>query len=277
MKWIVFISIFLSINIQADEVELLVKEVVNPSLKKGAADPNTELAKVYGTCAVIKAKSTGLNSTCKEKTPPQLRNLFYSFWQSTDKSATTKKKLAKLMGMIIKESSANPAAVADMKGVGSKDSYKSFFKVNKSYGIMSRNHFATTALLDKLLALETVTFDKQTNFGLAQQSADRLSIPKWGGTYLAGRKEMIKKMDSKSFTDWCLTKAIYSDSQSNLEKYSREKIKSCSMGYKTKAGIKCFGRTVNFCPRMNIELALRQPARYFETKAAAPLCANLFK
>ncbi len=277
MKLLILIAFIFSFSLQANEVELLVKKVVNPSLKKGAADPNTPLAKMYGTCAIKVAKSTGLSSSCKEKTPPQLRNLFYSFWQSTDKSAITKKRLAKLMGMIIKESSGNPAAVADMKGKGSSDSYKKFFKINKSYGIMSRNHFASVGLLDELLALDKITFNKQTNFGLAQQSADRLSIPKWGGSYLNEKIEMIKKMNAKEFTDWCLTKSIYSDGQKNLEKYFKDKIKNCTMSYTLESGIKCFGRTVNFCPRMNIELALKQPARYFETKNAAPLCEELFK
>lgn len=261
---------------EEDEVELVVKEIVTPTLKKGGADPNNALKKIYKACALKTAKDNKVGSTCKTKTPPQLRNLFYSFYSGSDKSATTKTRLAKLMGMIIKESSANPAAVSDMKGNGSSKSYKTFFKVNESHGIMSRNHFATTVLLEDLMGQDNVTFDKQTNFGLAQLSADRLSIQRWGGSYLELKKEMIKKMDAKTFIKWCLTKSIYKDGQATLEKYYNEKIKSCTMGYKSESAIKCFGRTINFCPRMSIELALEQPARYFETRHAPPLCSKLF-
>ena len=87
---------------------------------------------------------------------------------------------------------------------------------------------------------------------------------------------MIKKMDAKTFIEWCLTKSIYKDDQETLEKYYNEKIKSCTMGYKSESAIKCFGRTINFCPRMSIELALEQPARYFETRHTSPLCSKLF-
>ena len=180
------------------------------------------------------------------------------------------------MGMMIKESSGNPSAVADMNGKGSRTSYKSFFTVNKSHGIMSRPHYSNTILLEKLLKQDGVTINKQTNFGLAQLSADRLYIAKWGGNYLTAKKDLIKSFPPKQLLNWCMTRSIYNDDEKTLQRYA-EKIISCDMGYKTKTGIECYARVVNFCPRLTIDLALEQPLKYFETKKASPLCGKLFE
>ena len=84
-------------------------------------------------------------------------------------------------------------------------------------------------------------------------------------------------MDGKTFVEWCMTKSIYKDSDAVLQKYFNDNIKNCEMGTSSSAKVKCFGRTINFCPRMSLELALEQPSSYFETRHASPICAELFK
>lgn len=261
----------------AEEEELIVKMLETPI--KDQLDVNKDIIKQYGNCKIQNGTTSKLSKSCTDKTPPQLRNLFKTYYVNQPKNKQTaalRTKLSKLMGMMIKESSGNPSAVADMKGKGSRTSYKSFFKANESGGIMSRPHYSNTVLLEELLKQDGVTIDKQTNFGLAQLSADRLYIAKWGGNYLSEKKDLIKSFPAKNLLNWCMTRSIYNDKEETLVKYA-EKIKSCEIGYKTKEKIKCYARVVNFCPRLTIDLALEQPMKYFETKKAAPLCPKLFE
>lgn len=268
------------------EIMTLLQQMTSDTLAQDI-DPNQAMRQVFRVCPTKEASHSSLSSSCKKKTPPQLRNLFASFFAARKKNPNPiqdkkekealAKKLSKLMGMMIKESSGNPAAVSDMQGGGSYKSYMSFFKLNQSGGVMWKDHYASTELIEKLIGQSNVTFNKQTNFGLAQLSADRLVIPSWGGNYLKEKQKMIDLMDAKTFVEWCMTKSIYKDSKEVLEKYYNDKIKNCEMGISTKSKIKCFGRTVNFCPRMSIELALEQPSAYFETRYASPICKGLFK
>ena len=252
-------------------------DTLTPSLKD-SFDPNIEINKMYKGCPLVEVSSKKISSSCKSKTTPQIRNFFKSYFNTLNKEqkSSQRTKLSKLMGMMVKESSANPAAVADMKGKGSSKSYRTFFKVNKSSGVMSFPHYANTNLLDELINQKDVIIDKQTNFGLAQLSADRLDISRWGGLYLSSKIKDIKKMSPETFLSWCATSSMYNDSKSTLKEYFIKNIKNCSMSSKTKTGIKCFARTINLCPRMTVELALQQPMRYFETKRASPLCQELF-
>src|SRR5690606_13746251 len=114
-------------------------------------------------------------------------------------------------------------------------------------------------------------------FGLAQISADRMKIAKWGGSYLKETIPNLQKKDAKNFYDWCLTGIILKDKGSAFQNYYQKNIKGCKASTETKAGIKCFGRLVSCCPRLNIELALKQPKKYFETRHASALCSELFK
>ncbi len=257
-------------------------------------DPNQAIREIFRVCPIKEAAHSSIGSECKKKTPPQLRNLFVSLFNARkvnpdpvkdkkEKEAYAK-KLSKLMGMVLNESSANPSAVNDMRNKGSSYSFKAFFKLNSSSGVMSKDHYSSLELLDKLLNLERddsnrkfVTYNKQTNFGLAQMSADRLVFPEWGGDYLEEKKKMIRLMDAKTFVEWCMTKTVYKDSKESLEKYFTDNIKNCKMSVPDSAGVKCFGRTVNFCPRMSLELALLQSPDYFATSHSKPVCAELFK
>lgn len=267
----------ISFNSSADD-KAIIKKMFKTPLKE-QLDLNKQILKQYENCKIENGTSVKLSKSCKEKSTPQLRDLMKTFYVNQPAAKKTKalrSKLSKLMGMMIKESSGNPSAVADMNGKGSRTSYKSFFAANKSHGIMSRPHYSNTILLEKLLKQDGVTINKQTNFGLAQLSADRLYIAKWGGNYLTAKKDLIKSFPPKQLLNWCMTRSIYNDDEKTLQKYA-EKIKSCDMGYKTKAGIQCYARIVNFCPRLTIDLALEQPMKYFETKKAAPLCTKLFE
>jgi hypothetical protein len=288
--YFIIIAILFSMGLKAEltDTDILValRQMTSQTLADDV-DPNSAIRAIYRVCPTKEAVHSTLSNACKKKTPPQLRNLFSSFFAARrvnsdpvkdkkEKEALAR-KLSKLMGMIIKESSGNPAAVSDMQGRGSYNSYMSFFKINNSGGLMWKDHYGTTELLEKLMKQSNVTFDKQTNFGLAQLSADRLVIPRWGGNYLKEKQKMISLMNGKTFVEWCMTKSIYKDSENELEQYFNEKIKNCEMGISKKSEIQCFGRSVNFCPRLSIELAMEQPARYFETRHADPFCAELFK
>jgi hypothetical protein len=246
---------------------------------KQSFDPNTEINKMYQGCPLVDVPSNELSSDCKKRTNPQIRKFFKSYFQNLSKAEKIdqRDRLTKMLGMMIKESSANPAAVSDMKGNGSSNSYKSFFRANASKGVMSSPHYANTTLLEKLINQKGVTINHQTNFGLGQLSADRLDMSKWGGSYLSQKAKDIKKMSANTFLKWCGTTSMYNDSKSTLENYFNRHIKNCSMSSKTESGIKCFARTINLCPRMTVELALRQPMRYFETRYAKPICSELFK
>lgn len=291
MKFYILIAtILFSMSLKAQPTDAEILAVLRQMTSQTLADdidPNSAIRAIFRVCPTKEAAHSTLSNSCKKKTPPQLRNLFASFFaarkvnpdpvKDKKEKEALGKRLSKLMGMVIKESSANPAAVSDMQGRGSYKSYMSFFKANSSGGVMWKDHYATTELLEKLMKQSNVTFNKQTNFGLAQLSADRLVIPSWGGNYLKEKQKMISLMDAKTFIEWCMTKSIYKDSQEKLEKYFNDKIKNCEMGISGKSKIQCFGRTVNFCPRLSIELAMEQPARYFETRHASPVCAELFK
>ena len=257
--------------------ESTLSDILTPSISENF-DPNTELNKFYKGCPIVKVPSKRISSSCRSKTNPQIRTFFKSYFNNLSRvqKNAQRVRLSKLMGMMIKESSGNPAAVADMKGNGSSTSYRTFFKVNNSKGVMSSPHYANTKLVDKLIEQKGIAINKQTNFGLAQLSADRLDIPKWGGNYLSSKIKDIKKMSSETFFSWCATSTLYSDSKTTLKRYFLKNIKNCSMNSKTTAGIKCFAKTINLCPRMTVELALQQPMRYFETKNAKPLCPELF-
>ena len=263
--------------LSASEKELIDKMFESPLSVQ--LDINKQIEKEYEHCSIENGTNSKLSPACKSETTPQLRNLFKTFYVNQPNGSKTdalKGKLSKLMGMVMKESSGNPSAVADMNGKGSRKSYLSFFKVNKSKGISSRVHYSNTILLEELLSQSDVLFNKQTNFGLAQLSADRLTIKKWGGSYLKDKQTLIKALPEKQLLNWCMTRSVYNDDEVTLKKYAT-KIKSCVMGYKEEAGIKCFARIVNFCPRLAIDLALEQPLRYFETKKATPLCTKLFE
>jgi hypothetical protein len=288
--YILIASILFAYELRSQETPAEILAVLRQMTSATLADdidPNQAIREVFRVCPTKEAAHSTLGNTCKSKTPPQLRNLFISFYESRKKNADPvkdkkekelfAKSLAKLMGMVVKESSGNPSAVSDMNGKGSATSYKSFFKLNNSSGVMSRPHYSSTELLEKLINQSGVTFNKQTNFGLAQLSSDRLIIPKWGGNYLIEKQKMIKLMDGKTFVEWCMTKSIYKDSDAVLQKYFNDNIKNCEMGTSSSAKVKCFGRTINFCPRMSLELALEQPSSYFETRHASPICAELFK
>jgi len=270
---LIFLSLILATPVKAkDDILDVLNDLIDQIEDQ---DFNNTSDQLHINCPIIMSETRSLSSNCVKKTTPQLRNLFKSFNTYTNAKHDST-KLSKLMAIMIKESSANPSAISDMKGRGSSYSYRSFFKLNNSKGIMSRDHFSTTQYLEMLLDNNEVKFDKQTNFGLSQLSADRLLIPKWGGNYLKQSFTKFEKFTSKDYIQWCLTKSIYNDKDETLESYYENKIKNCTPNAKTKKGIKCFARNINFCPRLSIELSLKQPMRYFETRHAKSICSNLF-
>lgn len=261
------ILLFLSIFNSSSFVEPLVESTF----------PDVDISNI--DIPIIEDLPTILSEKCKEETTPQIRNLFKTFYESLsdNEQVDLRNVLPKFLGIMIKESSGNPTAVSDMKGRGSRKSYISFFEVNNSFGIQSRPHYGNIELLEKLLNQKLVTIDKKTNFGLAQLSADRLHMSKWGGDYLKSQAELISNISAKEFLNWCMTKVMFSDDEKSLHTFFDDKIKNCKMSSKNLVGIKCFARTINICPRMAIELSLKQPMSYFETKEAKPICEELFK
>lgn len=261
-------------------------------------DPSLILKKIPSPCyhalryctpkkdEVVSVPNEDVGVTCRRKAPPQLRNLFASYYATlpipllanklNENRDSKKRDLSKLMNLMIKESSGNPTAVSDMKGNGSYQSFSSFFSLNKSRGNLSLSHFVNIELLERLLYQSNVRVTKQTNFGLAQLSADRLLMPNWGGQYLREKIAMIKEISAPDFIKWCLTRTYFNDEFLDLVNYFNTKIKRCTVGVSTIEAIRCFGRTLNFCPRMAIELALLQPTKYFEVKNPAPICSEIF-
>lgn len=219
-------------------------------------------------------------ATCESQTTPELRTFLKEFYKvkrgDFKDSIEITKKLSKLTAMIMKESSGNTCSVSDMSGNGSYNSYTKFFKKNNSKGILSRSHKVDLNLCQDLLNQGDVKVTKQTNYGLAQISADRYVMSDRGGDHLRGFFVLLKKMNTDHIISYCQSKHLFSDDKTEIKK-KFESIKNCTPGISNKEQIKCIGQWVTLCPSLNVELAINQPMSYFETKSAKPICEDLFK
>lgn len=237
-------------------------------------------ASIYLLATFLSFSAAAKLTDCESQTTPELRKLmrdFYLIKRSQFKDSTEiTKKLSKLMAMMVKESSGNTCSVSDMKGRGSYQSYSRFFKKNNSKGVLSRSHKVDLNLCRELMNLSEIKIDKQTNFGLAQISADRYVMDSRGGDELRGFFSFVAKRTSDEILMYCQSKQLFSDSSDDLKKHFETK-KNCTPGIRNSDEIKCIGNWLTHCPTLNLEIALAQPMSYFETKSARPICHDLFK
>jgi hypothetical protein len=219
------------------------------------------------------------DSNCK-KVPASLRNLYYSHFEKLAEGKDIQfrndlaKRMAKLLGKTLKESSGNSASVTDMKMRGSSNSVRVFFTENSKYNVESSGHLKISLEGRRTLLNQSgVTMDKQTNFGLLQMSADRLYAQKNRDLY-ESFKEVILSGSSKGAA-YCGSYHVIRGTQSAIQA-ELETAASCDEGYTSKSGILCFGKMMTICPALNIQLGLNAPAAYFATRKAAPKCSAAF-
>lgn len=219
------------------------------------------------------------DSSCR-KLPASLRNLYYSHYEKMADGKDIRyrtdlaNKMAKLLGMTMKESSGNPASVTDMKLRGSSTSVKVFFRENSQHGVGSSGHLKISIeARNRLLNQGGVTMNKQTNFGLLQMSADRLYTQKNRDLYKT-YKNVILQSPSKGVA-YCGSEHVIRGSKSAIQAALKEAA-SCQEGYNSTSGVKCFGKLVTICPALNVQLGLNAPAAYFATRKAAPRCTSAF-
>lgn len=225
------------------------------------------------------------DSSCRIKTTSNLRQLMFEHFRyyadhSKSKIGETEiARFAKVLGMAPYESSGASAAVTDMRSRGSNETLRYFRGDNPRNDPEDEpGSHSSLASIDKLMKLQNVKFDKQTNFGLLQMSADRLAM--------SGSKDLAAKMivDMKTLyrshpeevIERCGTHHMFKDDAADIRK-AFDKIQACEVGYQTKEKVQCFGRWASLCPNYNVTLALIAPPAYFATKKKAPLCAKTFR
>lgn len=210
------------------------------------------------------------DKACK-RMPQSLRNIMYSLFnekaanmESLKARSSLARKMAKLMGMTMAESSANPACTGDMKNRGAGYSDKEYIKDISGSG----GHRISLALRRRLLNNSTVKMTVQTNFGLCQMSLDRLNNDSSDAAYDAFKADILANPNSAMVK--CGTQFVYRDNDSSL----KDELLRAARCTDTK--VKCFGQLVTICPKLNLELGLRAPAAYFETADASPVCTEAF-
>lgn len=227
----------------------------------------------------------GDDKSCVKRLPQNLRQLFFEHFRYYVDHAKAKigeaeiARFAKVLGMAPHESSGATAAVTDMRFKGSKETLRRFYATDNPHKAAPSPLYSSTETLDALLALKSVKWDKQTNFGLLQMSADRLATGNGVGDMAEDMIANLKTLylsHPEEVIDRCGASLMYKDSDADLRAEFNE-IQSCKVGYKTSAEVKCFGRWATLCPNYNITLALIAPAAYFATRRSAPLCAKTFR
>jgi hypothetical protein len=220
------------------------------------------------------------NNACRE-IPLSTRQLFYNHFQwhlsgvSAEKRKILAHRFAKLIAKAEKESSGNPASVTDMGLRGSATSVRAFYNDPHNQRRGSSGFLRISlATREKLLNNPNVKITHQTNYGLLQQSADRLTRRALNRDIY----DFYKKLgisDKRQAYQYCGTEFLYAGRQAELMSAIKEAA-SCKEGVKSREEIKCFGELVTICPALNIDLALIQPAAYFQTRNAAPRCLSVF-
>lgn len=227
----------------------------------------------------------GDDASCVKRLPQNLRQLFFEHFRyyvdhSKEKIGETEiARFAKVLGMAPHESGGASAAVTDMKFKGSNETLRHFYNTDNPGKMAPAPLYSSTNSLDELLALKNVKWDKQTNFGLLQMSADRLASAGAAGDLAASMIVNLKTLylsHPEEAIDRCGASLMFKDSESDLRQ-AFDEIQSCQPGYSTKEQVQCFGRWATLCPNYNVTLALIAPSAYFATRQAAPLCAKTFR
>lgn len=146
----------------------LLHEAMEPPSGLADIEGLPEVPAELGTAAEVRAAPGGSDPTCKD-IPAPLRAMAFRHFQNFQKMQNEQGlyfppeaafRAAKALGMVLKESSGDPAAVADMRGK-SKTTYKPETTVANWRALFTHKH---------------ITYNKQTNFGLLQMSMDRLVV-----------------------------------------------------------------------------------------------------
>jgi hypothetical protein len=131
--------------------------------------------------------------------------------------------------------------------------------------------------IDKRIA---ISINKQTNYGILQMSADRLTVPYTGIAFQ--RQIMSLKAAARNNPDalleFCQTEKFFKDDKESLKNAFRS-ITTCRATPTSESGVKCFGAWAMLCPGLNMELGLAAPDRYFasDTRKKSPLvCRESF-
>lgn len=129
--------------------------------------------------------------------------------------------------------------------------------------------------------MKEVSINKQTNYGILQMSADRLTFPKTGLIFQRQidslKQAAINNPDA--LLDFCQTEKFFKDSRSDLINAFKG-ISSCQASTKSESGVKCFGAWAMLCPGFNMDMGLAAPIEYFasDTRKKAPeVCEEAFK
>lgn len=226
----------------------------------------------------------GDDASCRAKTTSNLRQLFFEhfrYYVDHSKSAigeTEIARFAKVLGMAPYESSGASAAVTDMRFRGSNETIRYFRVDNPKSSPGEPGMHSSISSINKLLKLETIKFDRQTNFGLLQMSADRLAMGESGDLAEKMIVDMrtLYKSHPEEMIERCGTRHMFKDEPTAI-RAAFDKIQSCEVGYTTKDKVQCFGRWAALCPNYNLSLALIATPRYFATKHKPPLCAKTFR
>jgi hypothetical protein len=234
---------------------------------------------------------------CRERIPRNVRSFVYDHFTRFLRSKLKKAEkvsaddlhlFSERMGYIIPESYYGFAStVTDMnyRGTGSKpfrtENPKGIPIINWILGkdkITERDNVRTSlaswrAAID-VDEVKTVSINKQTNFGLLQMSADRLTWPK-SGIIFQRQIESLKLAavsNPDALLEFCQTEKFYKDPREDLIGAFRG-ISSCKASPDSKDGVKCFGAWAMLCPAFNLDLGMAAPQAYFskDTRRKAPL------
>ncbi len=227
----------------------------------------------------------GEDASCVKRLPENLRRLFFEHFRyyadhsKTGFGETEIARFAKVLGMAPHESGGASAAVTDMRYRGSNESLRHFYNTDNPGRAAPQALYSSMNTLDVLLAMKTIKWNSQTNFGLLQMSADRLYSAGGAGDIAQGMVTNLKTLylsHPDEVIDRCGTGLMYKDSAADI-RAAFDGIQNCDVGYTTKEQVQCFGRWATLCPNYNVTLALIAPPAYFSTRRAAPLCAKTFR
>ncbi len=176
---------------------------------------------------------------------------------------------AKALSITLKESAGDPTCVTDMKGRSAGPQW------DWTSPRASTPRWDAQTVDNHLSRHNGVTYDKQTNFGLLQQSQDVVLDNKNGEfTSLVFEMQALIRSDPNEALRRCRSGDFFFIGQGASAFF--DVVGACD----PMASHKCFGKLVMLCPALNAELGirkLRKSPKYFETHKAAPICEAYFK
>lgn len=224
----------------------------------------------------------GTDGSCEKKVPQNLRLLFFQTFRDSANilgapvAEADISKYSKVIGMSLKESSGASASVTDMRGRGSAETLRYFFRIDNPGRSSPAALHSSLQSANQLLRMSNVRWDHQTNFGLLQMSADRFSFHNEGtlrAHEFVARMQDLYRRDPERAIETCGTKTMFKNGGVELRE-AFNSMHSCELGMSNSPEIRCFGKWAMLCPRYNVALALGAPPAYFATRNTSPLCAK---